>query len=49
METDLITTIIDLAFSIFTGIFDFLFAPVTGIISTPYENFLRTVLGTVID
>lgn len=49
METDLIMTIIDLAFGIFTGIYDFLFAPVTGIISTPYENFLRTVFGTLID
>jgi hypothetical protein len=54
MEPDLISTIIDLGiidfiFGIFTGIYDFLFAPVTGIISTPYENFLRTVFGTLID
>ena len=49
METDLITTLIDFAFGFFTAIYGFLFDPVTGIISTPYENFLRTVLGTVID
>jgi hypothetical protein len=49
METDLITAIIDFAFGFFTAFYDFLFAPVTGIISTPYENFLRTVLGTLIE
>lgn len=48
METDLVMTIIDFAFGFFTAIYDFLFAPVTGIISTPYENFLRTVLGTLV-